>query len=82
MAKGTSNKKIGNQSNAGRGGGRGRGRGRGRGGRGQRGSGGDPKSPGILKALKKAEKKYGQEKAAKANAKESRKLVDLLMPQQ
>ena len=80
MAKG---KKNTGTSNVGRGGGRGRGRGRGRGGRGgQRGSGGDPKSPGILKAIKKAENKYGQHKAAKANAKESRKLVDLLMPQQ
>ena len=58
MAKG--NKNTGT-SNAGRGGSQGRGRGRSRGGRGQRGSGGG-KSPGILKALKKAEKKYEKQK--------------------
>ena len=81
MAKG--NKKTGTQSNAGRGGGRGRGRGRGRGGRGGSGSqGNDPKSPGILKAIDKAKKKYGQKKAEKASARESKKLVDILLPQQ
>eukprot|EP01048_Picozoa_sp_COSAG05_P032880 COSAG05_NODE_12858_length_451_cov_1.144886_1_plen_55_part_01 len=48
------NKQTGNASYAGRGGGRGRGRGRGRGGGRGANNRGTPKSPGILKALKKA----------------------------
>ena len=81
MAKGKTNKT--GTSYAGRGGGRGRGRGRGGrgGGRGTTYSG-SAKSPGELKALKKAEKLYSQKKVAKARQHESEQLLAVLVPQQ
>ena len=65
MAKGKKNNS--GTSTMGRGGGRARGRGRGGRGRGQGSYGGGKKSPGVLKALEKAEKKYSKKKAANPN---------------
>ena len=64
----------------GRGGGRARGRGRGGRGRGQGSYGGGKKSPGVLKALEKAEKKYSKKKAAEASRTGSNQLMKMLIP--
>ena len=40
------------------------------------------KSPGVLKALEKAEKEYSRKKAAKASKTNSKQLLKVLIPQQ
>ena len=47
-----------------------------------RGVAGEKHLPAYSRLSRKPKKNEGQQKAARANAKESQKLVDLLMPQQ